>query len=92
MIQQLYFQQTVKKTSMNYKNESVLISWKYTKGVVFTLLEANTLLQPKSIKETDGQPSLSADKPNTFLNSLEAVFAFLPQRTFFKAVIQISFK
>lgn len=51
MIQQLYFQQTVKQTSMNYKNASVLISWKYTKGVVFILLEANTLLRPKSIKE-----------------------------------------
>lgn len=51
MIQQLYFQQTVKQTSMNYKNASVLISWKYKKGVVFTLLEANTLLRHKSIKE-----------------------------------------
>lgn len=35
MIQQLHFQQTVKQTSLNYKNASVLI-WKYTKGVVFT--------------------------------------------------------
>lgn len=51
MIQQLYFQQTVKQTSMNYENASLLISWKYTKGVVFALLEANTLLRPKSIKE-----------------------------------------
>lgn len=92
MIQQLYFQQTVKQTSMNYKNESVLISWKYTKGVAFTVLEANTLVRPKSIKETDGQPSPSADKPNRFLSPLEAVFAFLPQRTFFKAVIQIFLK
>lgn len=50
MIQQLYFQQTVKQTSMNYENASLLISWKYTKGV-FALLEANTLLRPKSIKE-----------------------------------------
>lgn len=82
MIQQLHFQQNVRQSALNYKNASVLISWKYTGVFVFTRPEVKALLRTRSIKETGEQPSFPAHKPNRFLNPLKVVFDLHPGRMF----------